>query len=371
MQHPSDRIAEAQILAALRGEPVPFTDVLSEHQFLQQARIDGVEALLHRVKAGASHPDVAAALRQSALAFAAWEMRHRQVVAIALDALRQAGTPALVFKGTALAATLYEDPALRPRADTDLLLPPGARDRATDALRRCGFTLVPGVPSYQSTFTLRAEDGSSHSLDVHWRINNSELLSRTFDYEDLAARAVLLPSGACVVSNVDALLIACMHRATHKHYAYRVDGQDHHDPDRLIWLYDIHLLARSFTSADWNTFVDAATRKGLRALAKEGLAGAHDRFATEVPASVMHSLNVDPGQEAPARYLASGGLRRTWLDFVAMSTWRARLRWLEHQCFPPADYMRAKYPHSREGCLPCLYARRVIAGMWKRVRPSL
>ena len=64
---------------------------------------------------------------------------------------------------------------------------------------------------------------------------------------ELLARALPLPAlgpHARGPGDVDALLIACMHRATHRHNPYTVNGEDHHDPDRLIWLTDIDLLAR-------------------------------------------------------------------------------------------------------------------------------
>jgi hypothetical protein len=367
-----DAMADAQIVAGLRGQDVSVSDARIAARFEQRARMHGVEGLLHRRGVAAGSP-TAAALRQTALAFAAWEMRHRQLVAAALGALRDAGAPALVIKGSALASHLYDDPALRVRADTDLLLPPGSQAVVAAALRRCGFVPIPGVPSYQSTFTFIAEDGSEHSLDAHWRINNSELLSRTFDYAELATRSVPLPRLALHArgtSPIDSLLIACMHRATHRHYAYRVDGEDHHDPDRLIWLYDIHLLAPTLSPTDWEILVDAATRKGLRSITREGLSRARDRFGTQLPPGVMDRLDVSPREEAPARYLASGGLRRASLDVVAMPSWSARLRWFLDQCFPPADYMRSKYPDSARTCLPCLYARRAVAGVRKRLVPA-
>lgn len=361
---------DARLVAALNGEPLEVTDAGVVDSLVRRARFHGVELLLlHR--AAVTDPVLAGPMRESALAFAAWEMQHRRVVATALRALEQAGVAALVFKGTALASFLYEDPALRTRADTDLLVPAGSDKAVTQALLRSGFHRVPGVPSYQSTFTVSDPAGTSHSLDVHWRINNSELLARTFTFEELADRSMPLPGlapGARGPSVVDSLMIACMHRATHRHYAYRVDGDVHHDPDRLIWLYDIHLLAGQLSIIDWGCLSELSRAKELRTLVAEGLALAHELFGTAVPEKDMQDSGARADIEAPSRYLASSAFVRGWMDLRAMPGWSIRWRRLRDICLPPSDYVRAKYVGSTIRCLPCLYARRAIEGAWRRVR---
>jgi hypothetical protein len=90
-------------------------------------------------------------------------------------------------------------------------------------------------------------------------------LAGLFSYEELRARAQPLPElapQAFAACPVDALLLACMHRCGHKQAPYYVDGVAHYSGDRLIWLYDIHLLAVKLTSVEWHQFIDRATRKG-------------------------------------------------------------------------------------------------------------
>jgi hypothetical protein len=331
---------------------------------LRRARFHGVEPLLF-------HAGVAdAAVREAALSFAAWDMRHRALVAAALGELASRAVPALVIKGTALACSIYGDPSLRTRADTDLLVPEDSQAQVTRALEQCGFAREPGVPTYQSTFTHRSPGGATHSLDVHWRINNSELLSRLFTFDELWRHAVPLPRlapSARGTGDIHSLLIACMHRATHRHYAYHVDGEAHHDPDRLIWFYDMHLLAQRFDAAAWRQFVEHARDKGLRGVAREALQRTCDFLGTPIPAPVLDALDADSSQEPAARYLDSGRLMRTWLDLRAMRSWARRLRWGHDLCFPPADYMRSKYSQVRIDWLPVLYARRAVGGVWKRL----
>ena len=42
-----------------------------------------------------------------------------------------------------------------------------------------------------------------------------------------------------------------------------------------------------------------------------------------------------------------------------------RARWLKELAFPPADYMREKYPNAANPWLPVLYARRALHGLWR------
>jgi len=73
---------------------------------------------------------------------------------------------------------------------------------------------------------------------------------------------------ALAVSPVHALLLACMHRGTHRHNPYYVSGEPHTGGDRLIWLYDLHLLAESFGEHDWQSFIARADAKGHEAALK-------------------------------------------------------------------------------------------------------
>ncbi len=291
-------------------------------------------------------------------------------VAEVLGALAGAGIEGVLIKGTALAYSLYPDPGLRTRADTDLLVPVRQRRRALDVLTGLGFSRVlelGELTSYQACLTREGVGG--HSIDLHWQISNSELLARLFSYQELRAGAASLPRlapQALGISPVHALLIAAMHRAKHEQAPYFCDGQAHHSGDRLIWLYDIHLLAMALTAAQWDGFSTLAARKGLRAICLDGIEQARRCFATPVPAQVLAAL-ADPGPLEPAAaYLRARHLRRRWLDLLAYDGWLRKFRFARDLAFPPAVYMRERFPHARPDWLPWLYLRRALGGLRRR-----
>ncbi len=349
-------------------------------RLIQRAEYHGVLALVHdRLQ---SEPSIAKgwpsfviqACRDTALGQAMWELRHRDLLNQVLTKLAGIGVIPVLFKGTALAYGLYPEGALRSRGDTDLIIPPGTLHQVDEALKAISFERQIGMSgefvSYQGSYTRSQTGEGSHTLDIHWRINNSELLSRLFTHAELLEQANPLPQlsiRALAASPVHSLLIACMHRATHKENPYYVDGVAHYSGDRLIWLYDIHLLLGALSPAQYNEFVTQANAKGLRAVCLEGINKTRGCFHTLVPGNVLAALGRRGPIEAPARYLEGNRLRQQWMDFAALGSLKARLRFARETVFPSAQYMRQKYPQASGG-LVWLYVLRALGGLTKRLR---
>jgi hypothetical protein len=335
--------------------------------------LHGVHALLYSQAAPRHWPaEVTTRLRDRAIQRAIWELSHQQVLKRTLAVLYESGVEPVLIKGTALAYSIYADPALRVRGDTDLIISRGAQEQVHEVLVSLGFVRSVEVSgklvSYQGSYTLCAADGSPHRLDLHWRINNSEVLSQLFTYEELHNRAEPLPqlcNHALGASRVHALLLACMHRLTHIHNPYYVGGTAHHEPDRLIWLYDIHLLAGALTRREWAEFSQMAIAKGLCAVCSDGMQRAHACFGTALPVEVMAALAAPDSVEPAARYLGGGRLSQKWMDFRALGSLRRQLLWLKESLFPPVAYMREKYVHAQLNWLPWLYLRRAALGLAK------
>ena len=365
--------------AALRGESSVWPPVGSDDEaaFIGQADYHGVSALLtERLPQLTSWPaGVREGVGARARAQTFWELRHQPLIAEVLARLGERGIEPVLFKGTALAYGLYRNPVWRARGDTDMIVAPHDWNTAAQALEALGFQRSAGVSgefvSYQASFT-RDIGGGAHTIDLHRRINNSELLSRLFSYDELRAGAVPLPAlcpGAVAAGPVDALLLACVHRSTHKHNPYTVDGIDFYGADRLIWLYDIHLLGQSFAPSQWQDTVGTALAKGLAATTLAGIERAESYFGTpnrgSCPDDVRRALA--RSGEPVAAYLAAGRLRQSWLDFLAIEGGKDRLRFIRELVFPPADYMRTKYADAHPAWLPWLYARRGAEGLAKRL----
>jgi hypothetical protein len=141
-----------------------------------------------------------------------------------------------------------------------------------------------------------------------------------------------------------------------------VRGRPHY-ADRLIWLYDLHLLVGAMANAELAQFVALAEARRLRGVCLDALQRARDCFGTVLPEEVVDRLSRPGAPEPAARYFSGGRLRQMAGDFLSLEGWSARAHWLRELAFPPAAYMRWKYPDRRQAWLPWLYARRGTRGL--------
>ena len=307
--------ADALLCAILRGEnaswPASGDDDFPEI-FLRRAEYHGITVLLHERLShllGCPAP-TRSSLHERSIGSAIWDLRHQRILSLVHSELAKIDIQPLLFKGTSLAYGMYKSPWLRMRGDTDMLVPLQERQTVQDVLRRLGFEKSFAVGgefvSYQASFIFDAPDQSSHVIDLHWKINNSEVLSNLFLYEDLLRHAVHLPGLCCdamAVGPVHALLLACMHRQVHVHSPYYVEGIAYLDADRLIWLYDIHLLAELLSMAQWQEVIQIATAKEMQSVCLAGIRAAMLCFHTACPEFVLDALS-DPANRRTARPLS-------------------------------------------------------------------
>lgn len=327
--------------------------------FLDCLRHHGVQALVYQRRALLQGAPAALLqrLREAVLAGSAWNLRDRELLLKLCRRLAEQGVDALFFKGVALAWSVYGNPVWRSRTDADLLIRESCVPKAEAVLAALGYEAIPETASivyYQRDHLLTAPEGGQHRVDLHWRLNNSELLARLFTHEELFASAVALPAlgpAARRVGNVHALLIAAFHRKVHASYT----------TERYHWLLDIDLLARHLDAAAWQEAVFLARQRGMAATLRDALAMAEAVLRTPLPEAVMTGLEMAGSGECD-RYFARGGLHRLLLELGACRGRADRVRYLRRLLLPPPDYMHAKYRDARCHWLPWLHARRAVAG---------
>jgi len=233
-------------------------------------------------------------------------------------------------------------------------------------MTRLGYPVRFGnAGEYLSTQTCYPGQGRMlgiHSWDVHWAISNSgRILNHELCYEKLIAHAVEVPelgSNAWTLSQVDAMLLSCFHRAAHFS----------HSGDRLIWLYDIHLMAGALSRKSFSTFLDKASRLRVMALCRDALLNSREWFGTILDDSLLERMETPPESEASALFLkpgrAAGIKQHALLEMKALNTLRERVRLLFQNVFPPADYMCWRYGLRSRMLLPFYYAYRFVFGVY-------
>ena len=357
------------LAGALRGD----ASVLRSHPFdpddpfWRAAETHGVHLMLADLAqtTGAARewpPDASARARTASIdAASVHALRERELRRV-LGRLAAAGVPCLLLKGAALAHTLYPQPHLRPRRDTDVLI---RRDDVTriDALMHdAGYTRAVetsgDLASSQRHFDGPGANGSLHALDVHWRIANPQVFAHSLGYDELTASRAAVPAlgpHAWTLSPAHALALACIHRVAH-----------HPDTDRLLWSWDVHRLAAGEEAA---RFIAVASKASMREVCAHTLASAASRFGglDDLIAHVRPDAGAQP--EASARFLGRG-LRQVDIlrTDVAHLGWRRGATLLREHLFPSAEYMRSVYPAWPAALLPAAYVHRIVLGAPKWFR---
>lgn len=287
-------------------------------------------------------------------------LRARELRAV-LASLARAGVDAILLKGAALGYTHYARPELRPRLDTDIMIPSRARETAAAALVALGYqrpSEIDGDIAIGQFHVQRTDPhGVEHALDVHWRISNVRAFADAVTYDELASQAVRLPAlggEAFGPSSVHALLIACIHRVAH-----------HGDTGDLLWLLDVQLLAIGLSSEERKEFSSLATAKRMRAVCARSLGLAQQVFGG-LDSGWLESLSspADDHATEPSAAFIGGGLRPVDIlaSDLAETEWRSRAQLLREHLFPSASYMRARFSRWPAVLLPIAYAVRIVTG---------
>jgi len=362
-----------QLAALVREGHLSWSDLhLTPDEFIEacgaQDLIGLVYQRIHLLSDEAGWPqELRLALTHAVHTLAAAELLRKREIVKVLDALAAANVRPILFKGTPLAYTHYNNPSSRPRNDTDLLVPRHQVETLRREMARLGYS----APTYcdgellfcQFEYQKTDEFGVVHAFDFHWKISTQPVFADLMTYDELAADAVPIPplgGTANAVSPVQALLLACVHPVMH-----------HRNVECLIWIYDIHLLASELSISELERFADLTIAKRVAAIVMSSLSLARSRFGTRIPERILDRLAATRSDEPSAVYL---GPARRWHDELISSVgglphWRDRIRLLREVVFPSPDYMLKSYRiRSRAAggaLLPALYIHRVIYGLWK------
>jgi hypothetical protein len=357
------------IASAMRADPAAYPATLRAEVVLGLVRQDGLAPLVLR---GLRRGDrgwpqaVCRGLEAGVHEQIAIEHFYRLELIRVLRGMAERGLHPLLMKGAALAYTVYPSAALRPRNDTDLLVPDHERHRALQALSALGYVDAADaggeLSSAQAHLSTVDAAGLRHACDLHWRIANPLHFRDMVSVDELDAAATpvprLSPDGRALAVH-HALFVACIHRVAH-----------HYDREMLLWIYDIHLLTEAASADDLEQFRALAVRVRACAVCARGLEAAASHFGTPVPPALLASLREAAGGEPSSAFL-SGDLRLVDLlghDLSALPSWRSRLALLREHVLPSAAYMRVTYAPGSRIPLPLLYASRIVRGAPKWFR---
>ncbi|MCB2262495.1 MAG: nucleotidyltransferase family protein [Candidatus Thiosymbion ectosymbiont of Robbea hypermnestra] len=320
-----------------RRVQVPRGSEKATTRLLKTARNHGVEAMFDRrrqegVVQGLVDEDRTAS-RAKNRDYAAHDLMLTAVIRQTLDLLAAANIPALLLKGTPIGFRYYQAPYLRTRCDTDCFIRAADREMAAGILASNGYRIAGLDQRFHSSrqfgATRRSRQGSAVSFDIHWKLSNRTLFDDILPFEECWKTRRPLPElggNAYMPSPPQLLLHTCIHRIAHGRNTMR---------NRLIWLYDVHLITQGFSAEDFDRFRRLAIEKRVGMLCLDALVMCQYYFRTTYPERYLVTLTRNRRQEPSARLLRASKPRWVLADLWALETPREKLAFSRELLFPP------------------------------------
>lgn len=235
-------------------------------------------------------PAVWRGFKKSYLVSRARTRRADALIIPVLLALEEAGISVIVLKGMHLSTQVYDDPAMRPMIDADLLLRRQHLSRASRIVESFGFRQRGAA--MRSPNPESADFGKQHlaafwypdgpPIELHHDLWASHILRRV-DMEEVWARARPARIGGAnvlVLSPEDALLHLCLHAALMHGFAIKALG-----------VCDVPVALRRWRDClDWDVFWSRARAWGAERSAIITLALVQDRLGCPLPDGASRPL---------------------------------------------------------------------------------
>lgn len=211
----------------------------------------------------------------------------------------EAGIPVMLLKGIALLYILYPNPALRPMADIDLLIPRKALKGMEALLKEKGFIRKPGgEPPHHRSYLHRS---GRPLIEVHLRLQATEYSLIPFESLSPYLQTLSLGSGKVLVFPPSLqVLNALLHSAVHRFVVVHsiMDG---------AWLLDRYPV-------DWSFICRLAVQWRAAGLLYAGLLSAQD-WGLPIPETLPDQL---PFTSWRKRWIQSWIRKRGLLDPIAL-----------------------------------------------------
>jgi hypothetical protein len=235
-------------------------------------------------------------------------MRHnlyltRELLGL-IDLFQRNQLPVIPYKGPALAAALYQNLALRPFGDLDILVHPQDAQRARQLLISQGYRLGwPEKPLTPRQERLHLDTKYNYKFDradgrviieLHWSIT-PHYINFPPDPEWLWQDLQPLALGGCGVSHFSPerlLLVLCVHGSNHVW-------------NRLMWVCDLAYLLQVYPDLNWSFVLAEAARFGVERMLLLSLEIARRLLGVELPEAVLARIEKDPQARRMAAYSAA------------------------------------------------------------------
>lgn len=254
-----------------------------------------------------------------------------------------AGIPVVPYKGIALGRQIYDNHAMRPPGDIDIVVRPRDARKAKQILFDLGFRLRHPIDEDEQEFRLEERYCEEFVMDpniqveLHWAFTN-KAIRFAIDIDELFERLESIDLTGTTVrafAPEDLLLILSVHGAKH-HW------------EHLEYIFAISEIVRKF-DLDWPTVLRRANQTGARRKLFLALRVAHDLLGTQLPDFVYERVYADKRvariaalipnylENPPESDEKAGSSDSDLFHFSLQDNTRDRVRFLYHRVTTPSD----------------------------------
>lgn len=289
---------------------------------------------------------------------------YRRILRDVLSALKTEGVSHIVCKGSALADTVYADPALRHCHDIDILfLTDDDLFRAAPLLPSMGFASSWEVRDPEATPTTLIHE-SGLPLLLHRR--PFRIPQYSLPLEDLWRRSQIQPVVGIptrILSPADNLLQVCIQAAS-------CSGSR----ESLRWIPDAWNIIARYPNLDWAVLLECAIQSRLALPLSVTLGYLAEELNAPIPPAVLDRLHAaasetDATRGETALSAALAGMRLDLKRLLCIGGgWHPRALIVKWIVFPSPSYLRSAYHVNRSWVLPFYYAYRPLRYLARRLR---
>ena len=249
------------------------------------------------------------------------------------------------------------------RCDTDIFISIADITKTIQVLESDGFTISDERSRYKShqfTASKLMMKGISLQVDVHWRISNEQPYARIFSYETCLEQSRMIDVAGqkcCVLHPSKALILACVHLSV----------QPDELADRLIWVYDIHLLVSAMTEEELLEITQLSVEKGVGSVCLNGIERAQQCFETPLPQGVINKLQSADEVKGVAGSFNQSYLALILADIKELPGLSQKWALVSELLFPGSPWLLNKYAKKNPIWVPILYMRYLGSGLFNRL----
>jgi hypothetical protein len=287
----------------------------------------------------------------------ALHLRYRNAYRQVMQALHQVNIPVIHMRGLSLVPFYRENIAYRPQSDIDLLFQPEDFLRAKQALGDIGFVPDESYPNVFKRGTIQL-DLHTEPLGIE-RIKSWAHLTplRAHDFFDHTQPDDLLGEKSLVVSPLIVLPYLCFHALKHSF-------------ERLIWLYDIALIAQSIDKDNsWSQLLDYITQYQLERPCFYALSYVDKHLNSPVPSSLLSAIQ--PQMGFIEKRIFKRFMQHENIPFLAerlfsrmLPSFKHRLKFWHETIYPSYEVRKQM---SNGGCVKCTFIRTRIKQISKAI----